>query len=65
MEPGIWRGLFTVFMFLAFIGVFLWAWSARRKSDFQEAANLPLERDKFVSVDGKPAGAVPQGEDES
>jgi cytochrome c oxidase cbb3-type subunit 4 len=65
MEPGIWRGLFTVFMFLAFIGVFFWAWSSRRKNDFNEAANLPLEQDKYVSVGGTPTGVVPQGEDES
>ncbi len=65
MDPGTWRGMFTVFMFLAFIGVFIWAWSSRRKHDFHEAANLPLEQDNFVSVGGKPAGTVPQGEDES
>jgi len=65
MEPGTWRGLFTAFMFLAFIGIFLWAWSSRRKKDFDQAANLPLEHDEFISVGGMPAGKVPQGDDES
>jgi len=65
MEPGIWRGVFTLFMFLAFIGIFVWAYSSRRKTDFDEAADLPLEQDQFVSVGGMPAGKVPQGEDES
>jgi len=59
MEPGTWRGLFTLFMFLAFLGTFLWAWSSRRKQDFDETANLPLEHDEFVSVGGMPAGKVP------
>lgn len=65
MEPGTWRALFTAFMFLAFIGIIFWAWSSRRKKDFDEAANLPLEHDKFVSVDGIPTGKVPQGDKES
>jgi len=65
MEPGTWRALFTLFMFLAFIGVFLWAWSSRRKSDFVEAAHLPLEHDEFVTVDGTPTGKVPQGDGRS
>lgn len=74
MESGTWRGLFTLFMFLAFLGTFLWAWSSRRKNDFDSAANLPLEQDEFISVSGMPTGIVPpenngqeearQGEDE-
>lgn len=39
------RGLGTVFAMIAFIGVCLWAYSARRKSDFDEAANLPFKED--------------------
>lgn len=65
MEPGTWRALFTAFMFVAFIGVVLWAYSSRRKNDFTEAASLPLEHDEFVSVDGIPTGKVPQGDQRS
>jgi len=65
MEPGTWRALFTAFMFVAFIGVVLWAYSSRRKNDFNEAASLPLEHDEFVSVDGIPTGKVPQGDQRS
>ena len=43
MDAGFLRGLYTVIMFVAFIGIVWWAWSARRKDDFEEAANLPLE----------------------
>ena len=42
MDAGTWRSLFTLFMFLAFIGIILWAYSSRRKKDFDEAASLPL-----------------------
>jgi len=45
MDAGFLRGLYTVLMFILFIGVIWWAWSARRKKDFEEAANLPLEDD--------------------
>lgn len=48
MDAGIWRALFTLLMFLSFIGICLWAWSSRRKGDFEEAANLPLEDDSAM-----------------
>lgn len=36
------RGLSTVFAMVAFIAVCLWAYSSKRKSRFDEAANLPF-----------------------
>ena len=39
------RTVVTVVSFLVFIGIVIWAWSARRKSQFDEAARLPLEDD--------------------
>lgn len=35
----------TIALFLVFLGIFAWAWSGRRKKDFTEAANLPLDDD--------------------
>jgi cytochrome c oxidase cbb3-type subunit IV len=35
----------TVLSFAAFIGVFVWAWSRRNKSRFDEAARLPFAGD--------------------
>ena len=32
----------TVLAFLAFIGIVAWAYSRRRKRDFEEAANAPF-----------------------
>jgi len=46
MDAGLLRGLYTLFMFIAFIGIVWWAWSSRRKHDFDEAASLPLEDDE-------------------
>ncbi|WP_096086276.1 cbb3-type cytochrome oxidase subunit 3 [Agaribacterium haliotis] len=40
------RGLSTVFVFLAFIGVCWWAFSPKRKKKFDEAANLPFADDE-------------------
>ena len=36
------RGLSTVFLMIAFIGLCLWAYSRKRKKSFDEAANLPF-----------------------
>jgi len=32
-------------MLILFVGIVAWAWSARRRKDFEEAARLPLEDD--------------------
>lgn len=36
-------GIMTAILILLFIGLFAWAWSDRRRPDFNEAARLPLE----------------------
>ena len=36
------RGLSTLFLFVAFVGVCVWAYSSKRKKTFDEAANLPF-----------------------
>ncbi len=41
------RAAFSVIMFVMFIAIFMWAWSRKRKSDFNEAANLPLNEPEF------------------
>jgi cytochrome c oxidase cbb3-type subunit 4 len=42
MDTGTFRGLVTLFVMLAFIGLVFWAYSKRRKADFDEMANLPF-----------------------
>ena len=39
------RSAATVVSFVTFVGIVWWAWSRRRVSDFNEAANLPFEQD--------------------
>jgi cytochrome c oxidase cbb3-type subunit 4 len=36
------RGLSTLFLMISFIGLCFWAYSSKRKSTFDEAANLPF-----------------------
>ena len=36
------RGLSTVLLFISFIGLCFWAYSSRRKNEFDEAASLPF-----------------------
>lgn len=42
MDINTLRGIFTALALIAFIGVVVWAWSSKRKHDFDEAANLPF-----------------------
>jgi len=51
MDAGLFRGLYTVLMLLIFIGICVWAYSSRRKTDFEEAAHLPLDEDDVLNQD--------------
>jgi len=39
------HSIWTVLVFIIFIGIVLWAYSGKRKKDFDEAANLALDDD--------------------
>lgn len=39
------RGALLIGLIIGFAGVFVWAWSKKRKTDFERAARLPLEED--------------------
>ena len=45
MDIGTVRGLITLAMLIAFAAVVIWAWSKRRKADFDKLARMPLEDD--------------------
>jgi cytochrome c oxidase cbb3-type subunit 4 len=45
MDIGLIGSIVTVVFFIIFGGIFIWAWSDRRKQDFDAAANLPFEED--------------------
>ena len=42
---GMVRGILTAALFAAFMALWFWAWSAKRRTDFAAAAALPLEAD--------------------
>lgn len=46
MDAGTWRGIFTLVMLVLFVALWIWAWSSKRKSDFDEAAQLPFSDDE-------------------
>ena len=43
---GVVRGLLTATLFAAFIALWFWAWSSKRRQDFTAAAQLPLEDER-------------------
>ena len=44
------RGLLTAVLLFSFVALWIWAWSNRRKVDFDAQAALPLEEDQVVST---------------
>lgn len=52
MDMGTLRGIITGLLLIGFIGLVCWAYSKRRKPDFDEAANLPFaDEDEPSSTD--------------
>ncbi|MBH3428617.1 cbb3-type cytochrome oxidase subunit 3 [Pseudomonas alkylphenolica] len=49
MDIGMIRGLGTVVVMVAFVGLALWVFSSRRKSEFDEATMLPFADDPEAS----------------
>lgn len=49
MDIGMIRGLGTVVVLVAFVGLALWVFSSGRKKDFDEATMLPFADDPEAS----------------
>ncbi len=47
MDINTLRGISTIFVMIAFIGICLWAYSSSRKERFDEDANLPFQDDEI------------------
>ncbi len=45
MDINTLRSIFTVACLCAFVGIAVWAFSRRNKSEFEEAGRLPLAED--------------------
>ena len=48
MDINTLRGISTILVMIAFIGICLWAYSSKRKSNFDDAANLPFEDEEIA-----------------
>ena len=53
MDINDFRGAITAILLVSFIGLCIWAWSGRRKAEFDAAAALPLEEDSDMNNDGQ------------
>ncbi len=51
MDLNTLRGLSTIFVMIAFLGVCWWAFSPKRKQGFNDAANLPFADDVDIHAD--------------
>lgn len=58
-DINLFRGIYTIALFATFIGLWIWAWSDKRKEEFTEAANIPFMEDKPLanSASDKPEGS--------
>ena len=46
MTSGLFSGVVTAVLLVAFVAGVLWAWSGKRRTDFEQAARLPLDEDR-------------------
>ena len=53
MDIGVFHGLWTAALLVIFIGIVVWAWSGKRKRDFDEAAHIPLEDEELDAPDAE------------
>ena len=45
MDINVLRGALLIVLIIGFLGMWAWAWSKKRKPEFDRAAQLPLEED--------------------
>ena len=57
MDVGLLHGVWTATLLAVFAAIVVWAWSGRRKRDFDEAARLPLEEDAEDVTESHEPGA--------
>ncbi|MCS4503174.1 hypothetical protein KBTX_02936 [wastewater metagenome] len=53
MDSGTLSGIITAVLMAAFIGIIGWAYSKRRKKDFDHAARLPLDAERRDAEKGR------------
>ena len=45
MDDNLIQVVWTLVVLVLFVGIVIWAWSSKRKQDFDEAANMPFDED--------------------
>jgi len=45
MDFPLMQSIWTVVVLVLFVGIVIWAWSGKRKKEFDEAANIPFDED--------------------
>ena len=45
MDDNLIQVIWTLVVLVLFVGIVIWAWSSKRKQDFDEAANMPFDED--------------------
>jgi cytochrome c oxidase cbb3-type subunit 4 len=45
MDYSLMLSIWTLVVLVIFVGIVIWAWSGKRKQDFDEAANIPFNED--------------------
>ena len=45
MDDNLIQVIWTLVVLVLFVGIVIWAWSGKRKQDFDEAANIPFNED--------------------
>ncbi len=53
MEIVSFHSIWTLILFISFIGIVFWAYSSRRKNDFEEAANLVFDDEPWMNKTGE------------
>ena len=51
MDYSLILSVWTLVVLVLFVGIVAWAWSGKRKQRFDEAANIPFDKDETLSTD--------------
>ena len=40
------QGIWTIIVMVVFVGIVIWAWSGKRKREFEDASNIPFNEEE-------------------
>ena len=50
MNFGLLLGIWTIIVMILFLGIVVWAWSKKRKKEFDDAAMIPFREDNNENI---------------